>query len=155
MTLCSESCFLLGYPPAFIPPNEVSASWLIYCWDPSTPFTTWFPLPPMFGKEGLRRCEWRYENSLLLTIGWRNGSQIVFRFFAPAAEGKGPPCCNSNVSFRWGCCEEGFCLVLNYYLFGFATATKSVSFMTIQLGNSMICFVSECCVGFGDFLGLR
>jgi hypothetical protein len=73
------------------------------------------------------------------------GRKIPFRL--PTVEGKGLPYCNSNVSFRCGCCEQVFCFVLNNYLFGFATAPCSVTVMAIQLGNIMICVVSQCYVG--------
>jgi hypothetical protein len=73
------------------------------------------------------------------------GRKIPFPL--PTVEGKGPPCCKSNVSFRCGCCEQVFCLVLNYCLFGFVTAPCSVPVMAIQLGNIMICVVSQCYVG--------
>jgi hypothetical protein len=85
---------------------------------------------------------------LLLTISQRTESQTsvstwflqnVFRFFSTTVEDKESPCCNGNVSFHWECCEEVFCFALNYYLFGFATATYSVTVMAIKVKYSYPC----------------
>jgi hypothetical protein len=77
---------------------------------------------------------------LLLAIGRRSGwqnsvwiwsLQIVFRFFAPTVEVKGPLVATGMQLFCGRCCDEVFCLVLNYYLLEFATVPFNVTLMTI------------------------
>jgi hypothetical protein len=123
----TESWFLLewlrssAFRPGILPSIHPQASvpWLVYrC--RIIPFTTCFPfLACLKGRPPSVRVEIRKQS--LLTIG--RGSrpvtpvyvwaiQIAFRFFAPVVEGKGPPCCKSNVRFRWRCCNEVSCWVL-------------------------------------------
>jgi hypothetical protein len=122
---CSyEPCFYSdgsGVAPSSLVPSPPSPPTRHLCCDlftigPASLFTMCFPLPSRFGKEDSFRYGWRKESSLLLTIVQQSGSQnsisvsslqIVFWFFSPTTEGKGPPCYSSNVSFSLWMLRQG------------------------------------------------
>jgi hypothetical protein len=92
----------------------------------------------------------KVRNPVILSVSmW--SLQIVFRFFAPAVAGKGPPCCNGNAVFRWGCWDEVFCLVSNHCLR--LLRSHLVLLYGHVMGNIAIWVASQCYMCFGDFLG--
>jgi hypothetical protein len=105
---------------------------------PIIAFTMWFPLPYLerktFGVGGNKTAVFAYHWSAkwVAKFSFELVSPNCVLILPSGHSGQGVLLGATVMKvFHLGCCDKVFCLVINYSLFGFATAPFSVTVMTI------------------------